>query len=134
MGHDVNRKRVQRLMRLMGISAIYPKPRLSQPESGHEIYPYLLRKPPFHGGLSIDQGDQVWCSDCACTRRFTYVRLLKGFMYWVVVMDWLSRYVLSWQLSNTLDADFCVRVLKEALCENQPEIFNTDHRRSPAVG
>ncbi len=113
-GYRVNRKRVQRLMRLMGIAAIYPKPRLSRPGRGHKIYPYLLRD------LVINQADQVWCSD------ITYVRLVKGFMYLVVIMHWYSRYVLTWQLSNRLEPDFCVEALERALSLSRPGIFNTD--------
>jgi putative transposase len=110
----VNRKRVQRLMRTMGISAIYPKKRTTVPCLGHRVYPYLLR------GLTIDRANQVWCSD------ITYVPMERGFMYLVAVMDWYSRYVLSWRTSNTLDAEFCVSALKEALSRSKPDIFNTD--------
>jgi len=111
---SVNRKRIQRLMRLMGLQAIYPKPRLSIGGKGHKIYPYLLR------GLRIDHADQVWCSD------ITYIRLAHGFVYLVAVMDWYSRFVLSWRLSNTMDAEFCLDALGEALDHSKPEIFNTD--------
>jgi putative transposase len=110
----VNRKHVQRLMRTMGITAIYPRKRTSTPGVGHRVYPYLLR------GLSIDRANQVWCSD------ITYVPMERGFMYLVAIMDWYSRYVLSWRLSNTLDAEFCVSALQEALRRGKPEIFNTD--------
>lgn len=110
----VNRKRVQRLMRIMGISAIFPKKKTSTPGVGHRVYPYLLR------GLTIDRANQVWCSD------ITYIPLRHGFLYLVAVMDWHSRYVLSWRLSNTLDTDFCVAALDEALTIGRPEIFNTD--------
>jgi len=110
----VNRKRVQRLMRTMGIAALYPRQRTSTPGVGHRVYPYLLR------GLVIDRANQVWCSD------ITYIPMERGFMYLVAIMDWHSRYVLSWRLSNTLDAEFCVSALKEALVRGKPEIFNTD--------
>ena len=110
----VNRKRVQRLMRTMGIAALYPRKSTSVPGVGHRVYPYLLR------GLSIDRANQVWCSD------ITYVPMQRGFMYLVAIMDWYSRYVLSWRLSNTLDAEFCVSALEEALSRGKPEIFNTD--------
>lgn len=110
----VNRKRVQRLMRTMGIAALYPRQRTSTPGVGHRVYPYLLR------GLSIDRANQVWCSD------ITYVPMERGFMYLVAVMDWYSRYVLSWRLSNTLESEFCVSALEEALCRGKPAIFNTD--------
>lgn len=113
-GYDVNRKRVQRLMRLMGLEAIYPRRRTSEPAPEHRIYPYLLRN------LTIDRPDQVWCAD------ITYVPLRRGFMYLVAVLDWHSRYVLSWELSNTLDSGFCVSALEAALERRQPEIFNTD--------
>ena len=113
-GLRVNRKRIQRLMRKMGIQAIYPKPRLSLGGKGHKIYPYLLK------GLKIDRPDQVWCSD------ITYIRLAHGFVYLVAIMDWYSRRVLSWKLSNTLDTDFCLEALEDALKNGKPEIFNTD--------
>jgi putative transposase len=114
-GHLVNRKRVRRLMRLMGLVAIYQRPNTSKPAAAHKIYPYLL------GGLAIERVNQVWCSDV------TYIAMAKGFLYLVVVMDWVSRAVLAWRLSNTLGADFCVEALKEALARyGQPEIFNTD--------
>ena len=113
-GLRVNRKRIQRLMRLMGIQAIYPKPRLSIGGKGHKIYPYLLKN------LSINRPDQVWCTD------ITYIRLAHGFVYLVAIMDWYSRRVLSWRLSNTLDTDFCLEALEEALEHGKPEIFNTD--------
>jgi putative transposase len=113
-GYHVNRKRIQRLMRLMGIQAIYPKPRLSIGGQDHKIYPYLLK------GLTIDRPDQVWCAD------ITYIRLAHGFVYLVAIMDWYSRRVLSWRLSNTLDTDFCLEALEEALEHGKPEIFNTD--------
>ena len=113
-GHHVNRKRVQRLMRLMGIEAIYRRPRTTRPDSGHRVHPYLLR------GLQIDKVNQVWATD------ITYIPMSRGFMYLVCVMDWHSRYVLSWRLSNTLDANFCVDALEEALSSEAPGIFNTD--------
>jgi putative transposase len=114
-GHLVNRKRVQRLMRLMGLVAIYQRPNTSKAAASHKIYPYLL------GGLSIERVNQVWCSDV------TYVPMAKGFLYLVVVMDWVSRAVLAWRLSNTLGADFCIEALGEALSQyGRPEIFNTD--------
>ena len=113
-GNRVNRKRIQRLMRLMGIQAIYPKPRLSVGGKDHKIYPYLLKN------LVIDRPDQVWCAD------ITYIRLAHGFVYLVAIMDWYSRRVLSWRLSNTLDTEFCLEALEEALENGKPEIFNTD--------
>lgn len=113
-GYAVGFKRVRRLMRTLGIEAIYPKPRLSRPAPEHRIYPYLLRK------LTIGRPNQVWCAD------ITYIRMWRGFAYLVAVMDWFSRYVLSWQLSNTLDAAFCAEALDEALAMGTPEIFNTD--------
>ena len=113
-GHIVNRKRVQRLMRLMGIRAIYRKPRTSKPGKGHKIYPYLLR------GLKVTRLNQVWSAD------ITFIPMAKGFLYLVAIIDWYSRHVLSWRLSNTLDADFCVEALEEALRKGRPEIFNTD--------
>ena len=115
LGYKVNRKRVQRLMRLMGLEAIYPKPRTSRPHPAHKIYPYLLRN------LNINRPNQVWAAD------ITYIPMNRGFMYLVAVMDWHSRKVLSWRVSNTLDADFCVEVLEEAIDRfGTPEIFNTD--------
>jgi putative transposase len=113
-GHPVNRKRVRRLMRLMGLEAIYAKPRLSIPAPGHRIYPYLLR------GLKIDRPDQVWSSD------ITYIRLRQGFIYLVAVMDWFSRYVLAWEVSVSMETSFCVATLDWALENGRPEIFNTD--------
>lgn len=110
----VNRKRVQRLMGVMGIEAIYPKPRLSAVHPEHRIYPYLLRD------LTIDRCDQVWSTD------ITYIPMRYGFMYLVAVMDWFSRTVLSWELSNTLDTTFCISALESALRHGTPEIFNTD--------
>ena len=114
-GYKVNRKRVQRLMRLMGLEAIYPKRKTSRPHPAHKVYPYLLRN------LKIDRPNQVWAAD------ITYVPMSRGFMYLVAVMDWNSRKVLSWRLSNTLDTDFCVEVLEEAINRfGAPDIFNTD--------
>ena len=110
----VNRKRVQRLMRQMGIEAIGPRRRTTQPAAGHKIYPYLLRN------LTICGPDHVWCSDV------TYVPMRHGFLYLVAVMDWFSRYVLAWRLSNTLDAAFCLEALDEALARSRPAIFNSD--------
>jgi putative transposase len=113
-GEEVNRKRVQRLMRLMGLEAIYPKPKLSAAGRGHRIYPYLLRD------VRIARPDQVWSTD------ITYVPLASGFMYLAAVIDWFSRYVLAWRLSNTLDGSFCLEMLDEALSRGRPEVFNTD--------
>lgn len=110
----VNRKRVQRLMRRMGIEAIYPKRKTTRPGSGHKIYPYLLRN------VAIVRPDQVWSSD------ITYIPLRHGFLYLVAVMDWFSRYVLSWRLSNTMDGSFCLEALDEALLISKPGIFNSD--------
>jgi putative transposase len=110
----VNRKRVRRLMRLMGLEAVYPKPRLSLSNKSHTTYPYLLRN------LTIDHPDQVWCAD------ITYIRMLHGFVYLMAIMDWYSRYVLSWEVSITLDTSFCLSALEKALEASQPEIFNTD--------
>ena len=112
--HIVNRKRVRRLMQLMGLKAIYRRSRTSKPVPGNKIYPYLLK------GMEITRPNQVWCAD------ITYIPMARGFLYLVVIMDWYSRYVLSWRLSNTLDADFCVEALKEALQNGRPDIFNTD--------
>ena len=113
-GYAVNRKRVARLLHRMGLEALYPKPRLSQPAAGHTIYPYLLR------GVTVERVNQVWSAD------ITYIRLQAGFVYLVAVMDWFSRYVLSWALSITLDLSFCVEALEQALGQGCPEIFNTD--------
>jgi putative transposase len=110
----IGRERARRLMRQMGLAAIYPKPHLSRPGSGHRIYPYLLRN------VAIVRPDQVWSSD------ITFVPMPQGWMYLTVVMDWFSRYVLSWRLSNTLDGLFCLEALEEALSQGRPEIFNTD--------
>jgi putative transposase len=115
-GHQVNRKRVVRLLGVMGIEALYPRRSLSRPGEGHVIYPYLLK------GLRVSGPDQVWCAD------ITYVPMAYGFMYLVAVMDWWSRYVLAWELSNTLEADFCIRAWEQALACGQeaPLISNTD--------
>ena len=114
-GHGVNRKRVQRLMRRMGLESVAPKPNTSQAAKGHKIYPYLLR------GLEIARPNQVWCSDV------TYIRMAGGFVYLTAVMDWHSRYVLSWEVSVTLEEDFCVSALESALRRHgRPQIFNTD--------
>jgi putative transposase len=113
-GFMINTKRVRRLLRLMGLEAIYPRKRLSIPAEVYKKYPYLLRD------LAIERPDQVWCAD------ITYIRMIHGFLYLVAIMDWFSRRVLSWRLSNTLDAGFCVDALDEALSKGKPEIFNTD--------
>ena len=114
-GFTVNRKRVQRLMRLMGIVALGPKPRTTTPASGHKIFPYLLRE------LVIDRPNQVWAAD------ITYIPIGRGFLYLVAIIDWASRAVLAWRLSNTMDVAFCVDALDEALARfGRPEIFNTD--------
>jgi putative transposase len=113
-GEEVNRKRVQRLMGLMGLEAIYPKRKLSTPASDYRVYPYLLR------GVKVVRPDQVWSTD------ITYIGLPSGFMYLAAVIDWYSRYVLAWRLSNTLDGSFCLDTLEEALSLGRPEVFNTD--------
>ncbi len=113
-GYEVNRKRVQRLMRLMGLEAIYQKPKLSQPGKGHKKYPYLLRN------IEILRPNHVWSTD------ITYVPMDHGFMYLVAIIDWYSRYVLTWRLSNTLDGGFCEEALDEAIQGRKPDIFNTD--------
>ena len=115
LGYKVNRKRVQRLMRLMGLEAIYPKPKTSRPHPEHKIYPYLLRN------LNIKRPNQVWTAD------ITYIPMNHGFMYLVAVMDWYSRKVMSWRVSNTMEADFCVEAVEDAIERfGAPEIFNTD--------
>jgi putative transposase len=114
VGHPVNRKRVSRLMKLLGIEAVYPKPKLSQLGEGHRIYPYLLR------GTTVERINQVWSTD------ITYIRMAQGFVYLVAVMDWFSRFVLSWSLSLTMEAEFCIEALKRALRRGRPEIFNSD--------
>jgi len=113
-GEEVNRKRVQRLMRVMGLEAIYPKPKLSVAGRGHRILPYLLRN------VGIERVDQVWSTD------ITYIPMRAGFMYLAAVIDWYSRYVIAWRLSNTLDGSFCLDMLEEALGKGRPEVFNTD--------
>jgi len=113
-GYVVNHKRVQRLMQKMGLQAIYPKPKTTIAAKEHQVYPYLLRD------FVVTHPQQVWSAD------ITYIPLRQGFMYLVAVMDWFSRYVLAWQLSNTLDSHFCVDALQWALCQGQPDIFNTD--------
>jgi len=110
----VNRKRVRRLMHLMGLKAIYRRPRISKPGPGNKIYPYLLR------GMKITRPNQVWAAD------ITYIPMQKGFLYLVVIIDWYSRCVLAWRLSNTLGSEFCLEALHEALKKGKPEIFNTD--------
>ena len=114
-GYTVSRKRIRRLMRMLGLQAVFQRPRTSQPHPEHKIYPYLLRD------LAITRPNQVWCADV------TYIPLERGFLYLVAVMDWSSRKVLSWRLSNTLEPSFCVEALEEALGRNGvPEIFNSD--------
>src|SRR5258708_31888834 len=117
-GQEVNHKRVARLLRQMGLMAVYPKPRLSQPGEQIVRYPYLLR------GLIIDRNNQVWSTD------ITYIRLRGGFIYLVAIIDWFSRYVLAWQTSTTLETSFCLEALDRAFQNAQPEIFNTDQGRS----
>ena len=114
-GIVVNRKKVQRLMRIMGLTALYPKPRTTIAAAGHKVYPYLLR------GLTIERPNQVWCTDV------TYLPMAHGFLYLVAIMDWYSRKVLSWRLSNTMDPSFCVDALRAAIATyGVPEIFNSD--------
>ncbi len=113
-GYEVNEKRVRRLLRGMGLEAIYPRRRLSAPGEGHRIYPYLLR------GLEIGYPDQVWSTD------ITYIRMRRGFVYLVAILDWYSRYVVSWEVSRTLESGFCVAALEEGLRGGRPEIFNSD--------
>jgi putative transposase len=114
-GHDINRKRMRRLMRKMGIAALGPKPRTTKPAPGHKIFPYLLR------GLVIERPNQVWCAD------ITYIPIGRGFLYLAAIMDWASRAVLAWRLSNTMDTSFCIAALQEALVRfGRPDIFNTD--------
>ena len=114
-GHSVNRKRVQRLMRKMGIAALGPRPRTTKPGPGHKIFLHLLR------GVAIERPNRVWCAD------ITYIPLGRGLLYLVAIMDWASRAVLTWRLSNTMDISFCVSALEEALARfGRPEIFNTD--------
>ena len=113
-GHNVNRKRVRRLMRLIGFETVYRRPNTSKPSPEHRTYPYLLR------GLQVTRANQVWVAE------ITYIPMPRGFLYLVAIMDQFSRYVLSWRLSNTLDTDFCVEALEEALGKAKPDIFNTD--------
>jgi putative transposase len=113
-GYKVNPKRVRRLIRLMGLEAVYPKPWLSKPTKGNKKYPYLLK------GLIINRPDHVWSAD------ITYIRLVQGFIYLVAIMDWFSRYVLSWEVSTTLDKEFCLKALEKALRLSRPDIFNSD--------
>ena len=113
-GYPVNPKRVRRLRDILGLETLYPRPRTSAAAPGHRVYPYLLR------GVTVARVHQVWSTD------ITYVRLRAGFVYLVAVLDWFSRYVLSWRLSNTLDLGFCLEALEEALAQGRPEIFNTD--------
>jgi len=113
-GFAVNRKRVRRLMQFMGIRAVYRRPRTTKPALENKVYPYLLRD------LGITRPNQVWAAD------ITYIPMARGFLYLVSIIDWYSRYVISWRLSNTLDADFCIAALEEALSKGTPEIFNTD--------
>jgi putative transposase len=113
-GYVVNRKRVRRLMRQMGIVAIYPKPRVTQALKEHEKFPYLLRD------LVIDHPNQVWCTD------ITYIRMVRGFVYLMAIMDWYSRYVISWEVSTTMETTFCCEALKKALQQATPAIFNSD--------
>lgn len=115
LGRVVNRKRVSRLMRLLGIEAVYPKPKLSRPGEGHRIYPYLLRD------TAVERVNQVWGTD------ITYIRMAHGFGYLVAVMDWFSRFVLSWSLSPTMEVEFCIEALRRALRRGRPEVFNSDH-------
>jgi len=114
LGHQVNPKRIRRLLRLMGLEAVYPKPNLSKANPEHKVFPYLLRN------LTIDRCNQVWSSD------ITTIRMKHGFVYLMAIIDWYSRYVLNWALSTTLDADFCIEALNETLKESRCEIFNTD--------
>lgn len=121
-GYEVNPKRIARLMQVMGLQAIYPKRHLSEPGGNHRKYPYLL------ADLSIDHPNQVWCTD------ITYLRMARGFLYLVAIMDWFSRYVLSFRLSESLEGDFCQEALKRALSRYaQPEIFNSDQGFNSAV-
>ena len=120
-GYKVNRKRVRRLMKILGLEAVYPKPWLSKPAKDHRKYPYLLRD------VVIERPDHVWSTD------ITYIRLKHGFIYLVAIMDWHSRYVLSWEVSTTLDAEFCIRALECALTLSSPDIFNSDQDRKSVV-
>lgn len=115
LGYEINRKRIQSLYRLLGLEANYPKPNLSKKHPEHKIYPYLLED------VKIDRVNQVWSTD------ITYIRLREGFAYLMAIIDWRSRYVLDWQLSTTLEADFCIEALARVLEKGKCEIFNTDH-------
>jgi putative transposase len=113
-GYEVNRKRVQRLMRILGVEGLAPRPKTTKPAPGHRVFPYLLRN------VEITHADQVWSTD------ITYIPLRNGYLYLAAILDWHSRYVLSWQLSNSLENSFCLKALDEALAQGKPEIFNTD--------
>jgi putative transposase len=113
-GYEVNRKRVQRLMRILGVEGLAPRPKTTKPAPGHRVFPYLLRN------VEITHADQVWSTD------ITYIPLRNGYLYLAAILDWHSRYVLSWQLSNSLENSFCLEALDEALAQGKPEIFNTD--------
>ena len=113
-GYEVNRKRVQRLMRILGVEGLAPRPKTTKPAPGHRVFPYLLRN------VEITHADQVWSTD------ITYIPLRNGYLYLAAILDWYSRYVLSWQLSNSLENSFCLKALDEALAQGKPEIFNTD--------
>jgi putative transposase len=113
-GYEINRKRVQRLMRILGLEGLAPRPKTTKPAPGHRVFPYLLRN------VEITHADQVWSTD------ITYIPLRHGYLYLAAILDWHSRYVLSWQLSNSLESSFCLQVLDEALAQGKPEIFNTD--------
>ena len=113
-GHEVNPKRIRRLMRLMGLEAVYQKPRLTQRNPQHKVYPYLLND------VKVERPDQVWCTD------FTYIPMRRGWVYLVAVLDWFSRYVLAWEVSVTMDTSFCISALQRALALGTPEIFNSD--------
>ena len=114
LGHQIGRNKVRRLMRLMGLAAIYRRPNTSKSAPDHRTYPYLLK------GVTINRVNQVWSAD------ITYIPMARGFLYLAAIMDWHSRYVLAWRLSNTIDVDFCVEALQEALSKDRPEVFNTD--------
>ena len=118
-GYLVSRSKVRRLMRLMGLEAIYRRPNTSKPAPGHRVYPYLLK------GVDVNRVDQVWAAD------ITYIPMAQGFLYLVAIMDWHSRHVLVWKLSNTMDTDFCVTALEAALDKGRPEVFNTDQGARP---
>ena len=120
-GYLVSRSKVRRLMRLMGLEAIYRRPNTSKPAPGHRVYPYLLK------GVDVNRVDQVWAAD------ITYIPMAQGFLYLVAIMDWHSRHVLAWKLSNTMDTDFCVTALEAALGKGRPEVFNTDQGHSSPV-